>query len=260
MIWPAPGPRRSGPRSGWRRPRTRWPRPRSGPRTSRTPPRWSGAASSTRPPRRRWGSPAAAAGNSRRNSTRPRWCGRTVRRLSGGGGRGDAHAPQRAPGPLRGRDPGEPHAGERLLGMLPVIWAGLKGGEWTTPVTKRLSRAAAWARTPLPPRAARHDGPGAARAGPGLPRGAGGHARRGRRLQAGEHPADHGPDDRDLGGRDAAGRAGAAAGGRAMTAGRKRRPARAAGRGGRPTLVDPNVAMRGSAARRAAAGEPPPEP
>ena len=45
-----------------------------------------------------------------------------------------------------------------------------------------------------------------------------------------------------------------------MTAGRERRPARAAGRGGRPTLVDPNVAMRGSAARRAATGEPPPEP
>jgi hypothetical protein len=45
-----------------------------------------------------------------------------------------------------------------------------------------------------------------------------------------------------------------------MTAGWERRPARAAGRGGRPTLVDPNVAMRGSAARRAAAGEPPPEP
>jgi hypothetical protein len=45
-----------------------------------------------------------------------------------------------------------------------------------------------------------------------------------------------------------------------MTAGWKRRPARAAGRGGRPTLVDPNVAMRGSAARRAATGEPPPEP
>ena len=44
-----------------------------------------------------------------------------------------------------------------------------------------------------------------------------------------------------------------------MTAGWKRRPARAAGRGGRPALVDPNVAMRGSAARRAATGEPPPE-
>ena len=45
-----------------------------------------------------------------------------------------------------------------------------------------------------------------------------------------------------------------------MTAGRERRPARSAGRGGRPTLVDPNVAMRESAARRAATGEPPPEP
>ncbi|HEY0408851.1 MAG TPA: hypothetical protein VGE42_01145 [Candidatus Dormibacteraeota bacterium] len=45
-----------------------------------------------------------------------------------------------------------------------------------------------------------------------------------------------------------------------MTAGWKRRLERAAGWGGRPTLVDLNVAMRESAARRAATGEPPSEP